>query len=211
MTPLAEFFHHAPNDAAHVVDIGEAFAGGRGIGVPGVTGIDLMGASARAMLEGVIDRRAIGDMVEQALGVVAEVEERGGYGHVILRGGPLSRVRTLFVSSNDVDRSDVLPGMKTIVDTGVDPEGESILRGLLAFKGGFLCRSDSDDEWEFVPATVALDPSPEQTFRKALHELAGPGDATALVRICSDPDRRAALEAALATYRDAEPTASPRP
>lgn len=56
-----------------------------------------MGASAKAMFEGVILRGTLAAMEERALGVVAEVQPGEGPGYVTLEGGDFGRRAAPFV------------------------------------------------------------------------------------------------------------------
>lgn len=170
-----------------------------------------MGSSAKAMIAGIVDKVTIAAMAEQALGVTAQAEHGDDPGYVVMQGGDLGRKRNAFVSHCDTDAADVMRGMRTVVDVGIGPEGEAILRGLLSFEGGVLCRDDSTGKWEYVQATRSFEPTPDQAMNAALHAFAEPNDVMALMRAFSDATGRATLEAILVARREAEPDFSPKP
>ncbi len=87
------------------------------------------------------------------------------------------------------------PGMRTLVEVGVGPEGEDMLRGPLSFRCGAIRRGNGPGGWERVPATRTFDASPDRAMNAGLHALTDPRDVSARVRTLPDPDRRAVPEA----------------
>ncbi len=168
-----------------------------------------MGASAKAMMEGMLDRGTVGHMLEKALGVDVGGWAGDGAGYVIATYPDRFKPKVAFhVHHGIYDDIGVGSGMRTVVSGPVTADGEAALRAVLAQAGGYLCKDDSKEEWEHVPATDAFGMSPDQELQRALHALSDPRDVTALVRVCADPERRAALEAALVARREAEPDPS---
>ena len=136
-------------------------------------------------------------------------DERIAY--LVVEAPGLANSRSVFVTCSATDKIHVSTGMRTFLSLSAGDEAVGILRAVLQVTGGHLCRDDSEEEWRYVAPSRDVELTPDQELAVALAAIAGPREAAVLVGVCSDPDRRAALEAALAARRDAEPASLPRP